>query len=145
MVTDIAVLVFPIPYMWKLQLPRRQKIILSLIFIIGSLYVYSTFHCLHSYCLDISCVLHLPASANTLILTRTCIISLYRLILLIDGSRKAPEFTHGIGLMTLWSYVYSLCQLDPPVKILHKSSTPPRSPSKSKNSSGLHCNIHDIY
>lgn len=36
-VTDLAVLALPIPIIWKLSLGRKQKIILSALFIAGSL------------------------------------------------------------------------------------------------------------
>lgn len=38
-ITDFAVWLMPIPSVWKIQLPRAQKIALSLIFALGLLYV----------------------------------------------------------------------------------------------------------
>ena len=39
LVTDCAVWALPIPVLWKLQLPRKQKIGLVLVFTLGALYV----------------------------------------------------------------------------------------------------------
>lgn len=38
-VTDIILCTAPLPYFWNLQLPRRQKVIVSTLFLIGGLYV----------------------------------------------------------------------------------------------------------
>jgi hypothetical protein len=37
--TDLVLCIAPLPYFWKLQLPRKQKIIVSFLFFIGGLYV----------------------------------------------------------------------------------------------------------
>ena len=37
-VLDVAVLVLPMPIIWRLQIPRKQKIVISGIFLLGSLY-----------------------------------------------------------------------------------------------------------
>ncbi|KAI0381323.1 hypothetical protein F5Y04DRAFT_280856 [Hypomontagnella monticulosa] len=42
--TDILVLSMPLPEIWKLRMTTRQKIVISLIFLIGLLYVYSSGH-----------------------------------------------------------------------------------------------------
>lgn len=36
-ITDAAILVLPIPFIWKLQLPKAQKLALTSIFILGVL------------------------------------------------------------------------------------------------------------
>jgi hypothetical protein len=36
-VTDVALLILPIPYIWRLHVSRSQKILISGIFILGSL------------------------------------------------------------------------------------------------------------
>ena len=35
--TDIVVCIMPLPYFWKLQLPRKQKIIVCGLFVVGGL------------------------------------------------------------------------------------------------------------
>jgi len=40
--TDVALLVLPIPQIWKLKVPRAQKFRLSSIFLVGTLYVFLT-------------------------------------------------------------------------------------------------------
>jgi len=35
--TDIAICVMPLPYFWRLQMPRKQKLIVSFLFILGGL------------------------------------------------------------------------------------------------------------
>lgn len=36
-ITDAAILVLPLPYVWRLQLPRAQKLALSSVFALGVL------------------------------------------------------------------------------------------------------------
>jgi hypothetical protein len=40
--TDLVLCAAPLPYFWNLQLPRKQKIIVSFLFFIGGLYVSTT-------------------------------------------------------------------------------------------------------
>jgi hypothetical protein len=40
--TDLVLCTAPLPYFWKLQLPKKQKIIVSSLFFIGGLYVLTT-------------------------------------------------------------------------------------------------------
>ena len=42
LVTDVAVLILPIPAIWRLQLPKSKKIGLSAVFLAGLLYVVSS-------------------------------------------------------------------------------------------------------
>ena len=35
--TDIAICVMPLPYFWRLQMPKKQKLIVSFMFILGGL------------------------------------------------------------------------------------------------------------
>jgi hypothetical protein len=37
LITDFVLVVFPIPLFWKLQLPMRQKLILTFLFGVGSM------------------------------------------------------------------------------------------------------------
>lgn len=37
--TDLVLCLAPLPYFWNMQLPRRQKVIVSTLFFIGGLYV----------------------------------------------------------------------------------------------------------
>ena len=37
-VTDFVILTMPLPYIWNLQMKLRQKILLSIVFIVGGLY-----------------------------------------------------------------------------------------------------------
>lgn len=39
-VTDLAMVLLPIPYVWRLKMPKPQKIALAGILMIGLLYVY---------------------------------------------------------------------------------------------------------
>ena len=39
MITDVAILVFPMPIVWKLRIPRKQKVSICLVFCVGGLYV----------------------------------------------------------------------------------------------------------
>ncbi|KAJ5164412.1 uncharacterized protein N7500_006242 [Penicillium coprophilum] len=43
-ITDFVIWLMPIPKVWNIQLPKSQKIALSLIFALGLLYVYSFFY-----------------------------------------------------------------------------------------------------
>ena len=36
-ISDIAIMILPMPIVWRLQIPRRQKIIISGIFLLGTL------------------------------------------------------------------------------------------------------------
>jgi hypothetical protein len=38
--TDLVLCIAPLPYFWNLQLPRKQKIVISVLFFIGGLYVF---------------------------------------------------------------------------------------------------------
>ena len=38
-VTDLMMLGLPVPYIWRLQLPRIQKVALGCVFLVGILYV----------------------------------------------------------------------------------------------------------
>ena len=38
-ITDFAILAMPVPYIWRLQTKLRQKMVLTVIFVIGGLYV----------------------------------------------------------------------------------------------------------
>ena len=38
--TNLALLVLPIPYLWRLQMQRAKKIAITVIFVLGTLYVY---------------------------------------------------------------------------------------------------------
>ena len=38
--TNLALLVLPIPYLWKLQMQRAKKVAITVIFVLGTLYVY---------------------------------------------------------------------------------------------------------
>ena len=44
--TDLMILVSPMPLIWRLQMPTRQKIIVSAMFLLGALYVLSHRDCL---------------------------------------------------------------------------------------------------
>ena len=37
-VTDFVILAMPLPYVWNLQMKLKQKILLSVVFILGGLY-----------------------------------------------------------------------------------------------------------
>lgn len=41
-VTDLVLCIYPVPYFWKLNLPRKQKLILSALFFVGGLYAADT-------------------------------------------------------------------------------------------------------
>ena len=41
-VTDFAILAMPLPYIWQLQVKTRQKVVLTMIFVAGGLYVSQT-------------------------------------------------------------------------------------------------------
>ena len=45
--TDLIVLFLPLHMIWKLHLPIRQKIVLSMVFLLGGLYARAVFSLLH--------------------------------------------------------------------------------------------------
>jgi len=103
MVTDIAVLLLPMPHLWKLKLSKQQKLVLCFIFSLGSLSVtkpHSTFSMILSRRMELK-------ENKSLILSRwgnrACSISLYRIILLVGGQRQNSDFTYGGGKAVIWS------------------------------------------
>jgi hypothetical protein len=74
-ITDWALLILPLPYVWKIQRNTPQKIALCGAFAVGGLYVLS-FLSLVSF--------------SMLISTSICIISIFRLVVMLD-SYKTPS------------------------------------------------------
>lgn len=77
-ITDMVLLAIPIPMIWKLQLPRSQKVALSATFLLGGLYI----------------TLARPVTESVTDRIGSIVFaSIYRLVLLFQQSPTAPDIT----------------------------------------------------
>lgn len=101
---DLMILALPIPIVWRLTLELRQKIILSVVFTLGSMYVslfpYTQLH---------YCSIKLTCSPNS-----SCVISLVRLLSIVTWIRVGDsDITYTLQPIVAWSYVSLLFSFSP--------------------------------
>lgn len=116
-ISDFAVWLMPIPRVWNIQLPKPQKIALSLIFALGLLYEHSFFH-IHISEVQIS-------SANTSFSLSDCAAAMARLLLsmLVLGEYDST-WLYAKGYM--WSIIEVstgiVCTCLPTMRVLLKTA-----------------------
>ncbi|KAL8766381.1 MAG: hypothetical protein Q9209_006815 [Squamulea sp. 1 TL-2023] len=90
--TDFVLLVLPMPAVWNLHTTKAQKISLTAIFLLGSLYVN----------LNLSSNAPFGPLTNALAyMGRTCVISLVRFVQLITNATM--DATWSLGIVSVWS------------------------------------------
>lgn len=105
-IADLMILALPIPIVWRLTLELRQKIILSVVFTLGSMYVFT---------FPISQPRH-GSSRLTCSLNSSCVISLVRLLSIVTWIRVGDsDITWTLQPIVAWSYVLPL--LLPPIPL----------------------------
>ena len=86
-ITDVVLLGFPVPLIWKLQMLRRQKVVLTVIFTMGSLYV--ALYYIRSQRLPFDPKMDMSKCANEYSKISVTMVSIIRLVYL---SRGYEEF-----------------------------------------------------
>lgn len=82
------ILALPIPIVWRLTLELRQKIILSIVFTLGSMYVPTRCYCL----------------VVLTIYDSSCVISLVRLLSIVTWIRVGDDdITYTLQSIVVWS------------------------------------------
>lgn len=85
------ILALPIPIVWRLSLELRQKIILSVVFTLGSMYAFSSPFSHHD-----------PMDTNSC--NSSCVISLVRLLSIITWIRVGDaDITYTLQSIVVWS------------------------------------------